>query len=386
MRVLICHERFIGRYGADRVLLILARAFRAAAAHVTLMGARFDDDAIAGAADEVIASPFDVAAPELEARTAGWVAREWDMGAASGSGYDLVVVGGWPFFSATPCFRAIAPRVLFVDCGVVPDAGYSESTRRLLRQLVTLRRRFLPACTHVAANSRFTMRSQASADAGSDVSCDAVLNGVDHLPVADAGCADVPSVLRELEAQGRPAVLLLGRFEPVGYKDSSAAFDVLSAVHLVDPSPALLVLEPHEQLEIPSRMRSHVFGIGYPSDAALVAVMRRCALGWSVSRWEGFNLPLAEMFWLARPALAFDLAAHPEVVPDRWFLARDTADMAARTLLVLQGSRAVPALDDRALADYRAFFTWERFVREIGALVGLPIGAGAAVADPIARA
>jgi glycosyltransferase involved in cell wall biosynthesis len=183
---------------------------------------------------------------------------------------------------------------------------------------------------------------------------------------------DVPHVLSDLEARGRPAILLLGRFEPLGYKNSAAAFDVLSAVHAVDPRPALLVLEPPERLDVPRALRPHVFGLGYPSDAALVEVMRRCALGWSVSQWEGFNLPLAEMFWLQRPALAFDLAAHPEVVPDRWFLARDAADMAARTLLVLQGSGAVPVLDDRTLTDYRCFFTWDRFVREIFDLIGAP--------------
>jgi glycosyltransferase involved in cell wall biosynthesis len=385
MRVLICHERFIGRYGADRVLLVLARAFRAGGAHVTLMGARFDADTIADAADAVVMSPFDVAAPELEARTASWVAHEWGAGQAAGRGYDVVVVGGWPFFTAIPSFRAIAPCVLFIDCGVVPEAGYPDPTRWLLRQLVTLRRRFLPACTHVAANSLFTMRSQSIPDAGAAVSCDAVLNGVDHLPDVAPGSVDVPPALIALEARRRPAILLLGRFEPVGYKDSAAAFDVLSAVHDVDPRPALLVLEPHEQLEVPSALRPHVFGIGYPSDAALVEVMRRCALGWSVSQWEGFNLPLAEMFWLERPALAFDLAAHPEVVPNRWFLARDAADMAARSLLVLQGSGAVPVLDGGALADYRCFFTWERFVCEIGDLIGAP-AALAAGASRMARA
>lgn len=376
MRILICHERFIGRYGADRVLLILARAFRAAGAHVTLMGVRFDDAAVADAADAIVRSPSDVAAPELEARTAHWLERAVGVGARGDRYYDVVIVGGWPYFSSIPWFRVIGSRVLFIDCGVVPEAGYPEATVRLLRQLTRVRRQFLPACTHVAANSLFTLRSQSVPDAGPHVSCDAVLNGVDHLPAVTPGGVRPPAPLVALEAAGRPAVLLLGRFEAVGYKDSASAFPVLSAVCAVDPRVALLVLEPDDRLSVPAALRSHVFGIGYPSDAELVEVMRRCALGWSVSKWEGFNLPLAEMFWLNRPALAFDLAAHPEVVPDRWFLARDAADMAARSLLVLQGSPVVPVLDASTLEDYRAFFTWNRFVREVAALLGLPALAG----------
>jgi 5-methyltetrahydropteroyltriglutamate--homocysteine methyltransferase len=40
-------------------------------------------------------------------------------------------------------------------------------------------------------------------------------------------------------------------------------------------------------------------------------------LGVSVSLWEGFNLPLAEMQWGGRGVLVFDCGAHPEVVADR---------------------------------------------------------------------
>jgi glycosyltransferase involved in cell wall biosynthesis len=370
MRVLICHERFIGRFGADRVLLILARRFRELGAHVTLMGARFDDALVAPAADACIVTPLDVRAPELEARTRGWLADTWARSIAAGQEPDLVIVGGWPFFTAIPLFRALSRRVLFIDCGVVPEEGYASSHRALLRHLVDVRTKFLPYCTHIAANSRFTMRSQSLPQAGRGVRCAAVLNGIDHL--ADVqGEAELPADVQELMRDGRRLILLLGRFEPVGYKNSAAAFAVLELLRTVEPGATLLVLEPPERVRAPSSLTDHVRGIGYPDDAGLLALMRHVELGLSVSAWEGFNLPLAEMFWLGKPALAFDVAAHPEVVFDRWYLAAGVEEMSAKAAWVLQGASVVPPIDGPALTRYQQRFTWDHFVEEIVDLVEL---------------
>ena len=370
MRVVICHERFLARFGADRVLLILARRLRQLGAHVTLMGGRFDESVLADAADARIVTPLDTAAPELEERTRDWLCREWTPGLGLDDAPDLVIVGGWPFFSAIPLFRAIAKRVLFIDCGVVPEEGYAAPQRALLRQLTMLRTRFLRDCTHIAANSRFTLESQSLPQAGPAVACAAVLNGIDHLADAPAS-ASLPDAL-EAQLQAHQAlILLLGRFEPVGYKDSGAAFQVMERVRLLYPSCGLLVLESPERLAVPPSLAPHVIGLGHPDDSTLMALMRRVDLGWSVSQWEGFNLPLAEMFWLGKPAVAFNLAAHPEVVPDPWFLAEDVSEMAAKTAWILRQVPVVPPLTDENLRAYRQRFTWDHFVEETIRLVGL---------------
>jgi hypothetical protein len=243
MRVLICHERFIARFGADRVLLILARRLRALGAHVTLMGARFDDALLDGVADVRLDTPLDVRAQELEERTAQWLASEWAPTLAPGEAPDLVIVGGWPFFSAIPLFRALSRRVLFIDCGVVPEEGYGETQRFLLRRLTELRKRYLRYCTDIAANSRFTLESQAIPQAGPGVRCAAVLNGVDHVDEMPVN-APLPDAVSRLIDEGRRLVLLLGRFETVGYKNSAASFRVLDHLRTIEPQATMLALEP----------------------------------------------------------------------------------------------------------------------------------------------
>ena len=56
MRLLICHERFVFRYGVDRVLLLLAEEFRRLGHHVALLGMH-TDAAADGVADRVIRVP-----------------------------------------------------------------------------------------------------------------------------------------------------------------------------------------------------------------------------------------------------------------------------------------------------------------------------------------
>jgi hypothetical protein len=335
MRVLICHERFIGRFGADRVFLILARRLRQMGAHVTLMGGRFDDELAAEAADARIETPLDRPAQELEGRTVEWLSQKWASQLAPWQAPDLIVVGGWPFFSAIPIFRAVSPRVLFIDCGVVPLEGFGGEQLKVLQQLRELRTRFLRYCTHISPISRFLLRTQSLPQAGPQTRCAPVLLGVDHLD------------------------------------DVRTTAPFLDQLRCLEADSTLLVLEKANRLPIPSHLKPHVVGLGHPDDAGLVTVMRHVHLGVSVSKWEGFNLPFAEMFWLGKPALAFDVAAHPEVAIDPWFLARDMPDMVARAAWILQKGRMVPTLDDERVAAYRQRFTWQGFVEETVRLAGI---------------
>src|SRR4029078_1547091 len=59
-------------------------------------------------------------------------------------------------------------------------------------------------------------------------------------------------------------------------------------------------------------------------------------------RWEGYNLPLAAMAALRRPALALDVGAHPEVIGDAAHLCRDIAEMAEKAGTILESQTVAP--------------------------------------------
>ena len=97
--------------------------------------------------------------------------------------------------------------------------------------------------------------------------------------------------------------------------------------------------------------------LGAPDDLTLQEVMRLCAAGISTSLWEGFNLPVAEMQWIDRPALAFNLGAHPEVIAEPWLLCETNREMAAKLTSLLGGNGAAPELLSR-FAEFRERRQW----------------------------
>ncbi len=132
-----------------------------------------------------------------------------------------------------------------------------------------------------------------------------------------------------LQRRGLRTILCLGRWEPGCYKNSEEAFNLLRGVRKAYPETVLLILTGSE-LPIPSDLQGAVYPLGFPDDFELLEVMQRVDAGISPSLWEGFNLPLAEMQWLDRPAFALNCGAHPEVILDSWYLSADINEMASK--------------------------------------------------------
>ena len=85
----------------------------------------------------------------------------------------------------------------------------------------------------------------------------------------------------------------------------------------------------------------------------------------SASKWEGFNLPLIEAQSFGRPAVAFNIGAHPEVLNDcvTGFLV-DTHEQFITRLGDLISSADLRAEMGRRAAGWAEGFTWDSCVRE----------------------
>src|SRR5690606_12451152 len=129
------------------------------------------------------------------------------------------------------------------------------------------------------------------------------------------------------------------------------------------PTARFGVLAAEADLQVPADLRPYIVALGHPSDDELARLMNDARLGLSVSRWEGFNLPLAEMQHLRKPVLVLDIGAHPEVVADAEQLCRDEADMAAKALRVLAGELLQGPAWQQALDTFNHTFTWQRTIQ-----------------------
>ena len=91
-----------------------------------------------------------------------------------------------------------------------------------------------------------------------------------------------------------------------------------------------------------------------------------------MSRWEGFNLPLAEMQWSGRPVLAFNLGAHPEVTADPWLLCDSVGEMADKAVHLLERRQPPHILAENRFEQFRDRHRWqdviERYLQIIESL------------------
>ncbi|HYP13436.1 MAG TPA: glycosyltransferase, partial [Bryobacteraceae bacterium] len=354
MNVLICHERFLFRFGADRVMILIGKGLSEAGHRVTFLGNRFDEEVLRPFAHRTITVPADCAPLHQNEYTVDWLLRNWDKQFYGRERPDVVLVGGWPFLAAIPLFRRLVGPTVFMDHGVVPLDSYEGEQRRVLEKLVQLRRQHLRRASIITGVSDFVLQTQSIPDSQRKVPTLRVWNGADHMDSNlwsnNSRAGRALATVRDAAAIGRKTILSLGRWEPGSYKNSEAAFALASKLRSELIDCAILTLsddEKHDPAIVP---------IGFPDDAELQRIMREVDLGVSFSQWEGFNLPLAEMQWLGKPVLALDIGAHPEVVVDKWYLCRDEDELASKALQLLRA----PRVNEPALQGFRELFTWAR--------------------------
>jgi glycosyltransferase involved in cell wall biosynthesis len=372
MRLLIANERLLFRFGLDRVLLVLATLMRARGHEVTLMANRLDASVALQVADRVIEVP---AGGEnyldLNEYLAAELASRWSEWFPPGDRPDVALIGGWPFFASIPVFGGHGVRTAFLDCGAVPLDGMDLGHKVVQERLRTLRKQYLPMADAIFAISQFIENSQSRIDAPKVGVMRSLLLGADHL--ADSAWtstllqADLPgctalSLAEASRLEGRDLLLNLGRWEPEGYKNSQSIFVI--ARRLLDRGRkiAFLVLDTPERVQVPDDLAGAVVPIGFPDDRELSDLIGIVRGGVSTSLWEGFNLPIAELQWQSKPAFAFAVGAHPEVVCDPWFLARDESEMIEKIDAFLAGS--APELWHESLERFRRQFAWS--VRGLG--------------------
>ena len=373
MNVLICHERFIFRFGADRVLILLGRGLKEQGHRVAIMANRYDRETVESFASEIIDCPVECDSLNLNESTRDWLESNWHRISSQNNRPDIVIVGGWPFISAISFFREVCPNVLFIDFGVVPNYGYPKEMTITLDKLRALRRHHLRDASLIVGISRFVAESQSRPDSANTVPIRSILLGADHLSSSrwlpaqfKTGSPDGPviDVVRSLKRHGKKVLLCLGRWEPGCYKNSQAALEVMESLSTIHPDCVLLVLEHAPNINIPDHLKNTVLPIGFPDDHELIEIMGQVDLGLSLSLWEGFNLPLAEMQWAGRPALALDVAAHPEVIAHPWYLCRDTVEMTAKATELLDGRGPEWSEVAASLDRFRRYFHWDRFISE----------------------
>lgn len=378
MHLIICNERLLFRFGVDRVLLLLAQGLKAAGWHITFVAQRANHDVLRRITDD-IHTPPEHQGPytELDQVTADWLRNNKHQFVPAGrdpSG-TVVLIGGWPFYASIAVFRQWGVPTVALDCGGVPYEDMQGPARLVQERLRSQRREYLPEARVVTPISHFVSRTQSLPDAGLDVEIAMIHLGADHL----VGGVDqrlwqhghqAQRVVASTETTDGPMIVNLGRWETGNYKNSEGLYPIARQIIAVYPKARFSVLATADELELPADLVDYILPLGHPSDADLYALMASAQLGISVSHWEGFNLPLAEMLQLRKPVLVLNIGAHPEVVADPQQLCSDEQDIGEKALRVLAGELLAGPEWEARLDTFQQTFTWQRTIKAYADLLG----------------
>jgi glycosyltransferase involved in cell wall biosynthesis len=369
MKILLCNERFLFRFGVDRVLMLLGKYFKDMGHEVIMMGNKLDEAAVETCTDDFIKLPE---APEYinsNEYTIKWLEENWNTYFNKDSSPDVAIIAGWPFYNSIKFLKDKCGTAIFHDYGAVPSDNMTGGSLIVQKKLKNLRSDNLQYADEIIAISKFLEKTQSEPDSKGIIPVSSILLGCDHMSLglwSDNNLGLKKSVLVEeveqLKNNGKKILFLLGRFEKENYKNSEASFNILRKIKEENKDIVMLTLAKKDELDVPNDLKENIKPLGFVSDDDLQKLMEVSDVGISVSLWEGFNLPLAEMQLLRRPVFVFNKGAHPEVVINEYYLCESTEEMVQKInkTLNLDNIRN----DDSDYIKFKEFFTWRRCANE----------------------
>jgi glycosyltransferase involved in cell wall biosynthesis len=359
MHIALLNERFIFRYGVDRTLLCLARELKQAGCTVTLVGQKFDEFECPDFYDHKAIVPQSEKYIESELSTANWIQQNWGTLFPDNQRPDVALVAGWPFLQSIPVLKSFGISVWFQDYGITPLDGLPEGAVRTLEMLKSLRDRFVPECDGVIAISDFIAESQSRSTFAHGKNVHVVRLASDHVRRPLWGGIAEDRGLHKFRY-----FFSIGRFEAGNYKQSEHVFEFARKLKKSGFLGKVLVLA-EKDIFIPTDCLDLVAPTGFLSDAELFSLMAKAEANLCFSKWEGFNLPLAESQALGVPCLVYKVGAHPEVAADPWLLSDTLDEMADKAQAVLDGTCPESISTKACFTSFAATNTWKNAARQV---------------------
>ncbi len=382
MKILICNERFLFRFGVDRVLLMLGKYWREAGHEVIMMGNKLDPLAVDKCSDRFIYVPE--AADYLHGNdyTEDYIREHWHEWFKEKDTPDVVLIAGWPFYKSIGLLREKCGCVVFHDYGAVPTEGMSEGQIVTQNELRRLRRENLRKANKVIAISSFLEETQSKPDVEGLIKTSYVHLGLDHIvenlwdqSELAIGENDVVAQIKAYKKEGYKIIFQPGRWETGNYKNSDASFEIAEKLVKNGHKIKILVLASEGDLgEIPEGLEDCYYCMGFIDDHTMRQAMELADLGFSPTTWEGFDLPLGEMQYLDKCMYVLKIGAHPEVADHKYYLCETITEIAEKIEKDLRGEN--PYSQEELMAAHKSFreiFTWQRtadlMMEEIAKLV-----------------
>ena len=162
--------------------------------------------------------------------------------------------------------------------------------------------------------------------------------------------------------------LYVGRINPIDqpYKGTKELFEIVPKLQKEFPELKWVAVGLGTREDEELCKRSGILPLLNHPDWMMRQVYAGCDFYATASKWEGFNLPLVEAQYFGKPAVAYDVAAHPEVIEagQTGFLAKDRADFEDKLKKLIRERELREHMGKRA-REWAKKFNWRDCAKKV---------------------
>ncbi len=281
---------------------------------------------------------------------------------------DLFIIQSFPFYSLIPRLKA---PVLAVDHGVVSVTGmpikrrlkfkylkYSQNISyfKKTEALVTVSK-YLLGCLPLKLRKKAFF----------------IYNGADHYKTRKISSLESAD-FREKLGISRNDILLLyvGRLNLTNqpYKGLAELISIYQDIYRKHNNIKLLAVGYGSKNDEELLKNQGIHAIGNASEEMMPLIYSSCDIYTTASKWEGFDLPVAEAQGFGKPTISYNIGAHPEVADDgkTGYVVSDKKEFREKLEMMLLDPDMCKEMGKNAL-EFSKDFTWENSVNNYDNLI-----------------
>jgi 1,2-diacylglycerol 3-alpha-glucosyltransferase len=229
------------------------------------------------------------------------------------AGYDTIYSHQYPMnWLALLAKKKYGTKYIYYDYGIAPPAAFNSLLERIYMYLFTQLANWTAGKADGAISISNYLQAELKKDTGlmSEVVYPRIDGGRFHEGI------DGSSARQKYGLGNGPIVLYVGRVSP--HKGIHLLINAFKQVKGHFSVAHLLIVGKHTFNGYSRRLKAmsddSVIFTGYVPDDEMLQYYAACDIYATATMWEGFDLPLAEAGACGKPAVAFRLGPHPEII------------------------------------------------------------------------
>jgi GT2 family glycosyltransferase/glycosyltransferase involved in cell wall biosynthesis len=297
---------------------------------------------------------------------------------------DLFIIQSFPFYTLIP---KLNKPVLVVDHGI-PTLDEFTFKRKLRYKYMeaTQNLYYFRKAGKIVAVSQYLLNClpRSLKDKATFI-----YNGCDHYQKKVITKEDINEFRKSLGVSPEDTLLLfVGRLNLTNqpYKGLSELMDIYRGIYKKNKKVRLLAVGYGSKNDEELLKNRGILSISNAPEELMSLIFKSCDIYTTCSRWEGFDLPVAEAHSFRRPSICYDIGAHPEISlnGETGFVVKDKNEFAEKLEILINNPEKRKKMGQNA-RKFSDKFKWENSVRQYDELIKEMLGLKGSDIKPVSR-